>query len=800
MLQNLFTTSPLVWGGLIAGLAALPVLIHLINMLRHKRVQWAAMDFLLQSYKRQRNWIWLKQLLLLLARMAVLLLALFTLANAGCNSEYARRLLGGRTTHHYVLLDDSFSMSDRVAGATVFDRARKTVQTIAARAGNEQNQRLTLLRFSQAALHAGDQKAASQPVEATAAELDEQFSQVADINGAQIDSSFKETLEERRNQIEVSQLATGPLPALATVLQLIEQRGGEDAEIHIVSDFRAKDWEQSNELIEEINQISKTSKVHFIRCVENERPNLAIMELSAVKNTRAAGVPLFCEVQVKNFGTTAATKVSVNVATLVYDEKDLDAIDPATLEAKLTELPTVFFESIGPGETARQQFSVFFSEPGKHVVQAALPEDAIAADNVRRQVIEVVDAAKVLLIDDERRLHSYYLASAFEPSNAGRTGIVSDTQTVDFFRSVETDDLQKYAAIYLLDVARLDEGAIRKIKAYVEAGGGLGIFVGPKTDVAHFNSELYQAGTGIFPLPLERTLTLPERVNPRSPDILTEDHPLFAPFRGTENSLLDLVHLETVMRPPAEWLAENQKDVRIAAWVRQRGELPLFVEKSLGKGRVMGVLTTAAPIWHNWNKNPTFVVALLELQDYLAARHADSNSILVGNPIRVTLDADKYRTPVRGVLTGEDGATREVVETPGVRNGSSLEIQLGTTPSMPNPVAERAGIYELWPVSDIGVTELRRYSANVDTAESDLAVVGLSALSAQYADALPSVINWNDLKADPHHSSATQLSKILLAVLIVLLFAEQMLAYALSYHPKRGGEQAAHAARGGAVV
>ena len=51
------------------ALVALPVLIHLINMMRHRRIQWAAMEFLLISQKKNRTWILLKQLLLLLLRM-----------------------------------------------------------------------------------------------------------------------------------------------------------------------------------------------------------------------------------------------------------------------------------------------------------------------------------------------------------------------------------------------------------------------------------------------------------------------------------------------------------------------------------------------------------------------------------------------------------------------------------------------------------------------------------------------------------------------------------------------------------
>ena len=56
-----FVFSPLLWG-LVA--VAAPVLIHLINMMRHQRVQWAAMEFLLASYKKHRTWVWLKQLIL----------------------------------------------------------------------------------------------------------------------------------------------------------------------------------------------------------------------------------------------------------------------------------------------------------------------------------------------------------------------------------------------------------------------------------------------------------------------------------------------------------------------------------------------------------------------------------------------------------------------------------------------------------------------------------------------------------------------------------------------------------------
>ncbi len=152
MFENLFSPAPAVWAGLVGSLIALPLLIHLINLVRHQKIEWAAMEFLLKSHRKNRNWIRLKQLLLLLSRIGALLLALFMLAHVGCQEDRIARLLGGETTHHYVLLDDSFSMSDQGSDGTAFDRARETLSLIAARARNRQNQKFTLLRYSRIAI------------------------------------------------------------------------------------------------------------------------------------------------------------------------------------------------------------------------------------------------------------------------------------------------------------------------------------------------------------------------------------------------------------------------------------------------------------------------------------------------------------------------------------------------------------------------------------------------------------------------------------------------------------------------
>src|SRR5213596_1442393 len=94
---------------MVAGgaLVSAPIIIHLINRMRFKRVRWAAMEFLLKSQKRNRRRLIIEQLILLFLRCALVCLAGFLLA----------RFLGAsfadfrpQNTVHLVLLDDRLSM------------------------------------------------------------------------------------------------------------------------------------------------------------------------------------------------------------------------------------------------------------------------------------------------------------------------------------------------------------------------------------------------------------------------------------------------------------------------------------------------------------------------------------------------------------------------------------------------------------------------------------------------------------------------------------------------------------------
>src|SRR6267154_2725845 len=77
-INHFFRTPWLWWLGL--ALILVPIIIHLINRIRFKRIRWAAMEFLLKSQKRNRRRLIIEQLILLLLRILMVLLAGLLLA------------------------------------------------------------------------------------------------------------------------------------------------------------------------------------------------------------------------------------------------------------------------------------------------------------------------------------------------------------------------------------------------------------------------------------------------------------------------------------------------------------------------------------------------------------------------------------------------------------------------------------------------------------------------------------------------------------------------------------------------
>ena len=186
------------------------------------------------------------------------------------------------------------------------DRASQALRRIAEQLQDSPtDQKVTMLRFSQAtkAITAGET--------------------AADLNAVTVDSEFTETMEEAKRRFDVTDLAVSPLPALEMLEQLMSNAVEDQRVAYVLSDFRANEWKQTAEIKEALRGFRENgSDVHLIRCVDDQHPNLAIVDVLPGQGTLAAGVPLFVNVKVRNFGPHAAQQVAVRMSAKSYPEAD----------------------------------------------------------------------------------------------------------------------------------------------------------------------------------------------------------------------------------------------------------------------------------------------------------------------------------------------------------------------------------------------------------------------------------------------------------------------------------------------
>src|SRR5438876_10119271 len=138
----------MVGGALISS----PIIIHLINRMRFKRVRWAAMEFLLKSQKRNRRRLIIEQLILLFLRILLVVLTGLLLARF---LGYSFADFRPRNTVHLIVLDDRLSMTDQWKAEdgsrkNAFQAGKQVIEKEIAKNAllNRSAQRLVLLKLS----------------------------------------------------------------------------------------------------------------------------------------------------------------------------------------------------------------------------------------------------------------------------------------------------------------------------------------------------------------------------------------------------------------------------------------------------------------------------------------------------------------------------------------------------------------------------------------------------------------------------------------------------------------------------
>lgn len=772
-----FLFQPLTWGFLLIGV---PILVHLINMLRHRKQSWAAMDFLLESYRKHRRWVLLKQWLLLAMRILAMVLLVAMLAR-WMSSSQTLGWFGGRVTHHFVLLDDSYSMAEQERGESAYSRGLKAVQTlirsIAAQPGEHQ---LTLLRWSRAdlALRSDDDQAR------------------VDVAADLIAQTVPRDATRLLDRIAASQptaLQLSPEPALELIEPLVSSVTGEQVEMYFVTDLRRKEWSQPESFKSRLAPLARgTTHVQFIDCAEDANANLAVVSLEPDQETWAAGVPLMVKFQVRNHGQLPVKNVVVKVRSVLYPEGAARPAADMSLSGESIDMPPVVIEEIPAGETVLRQVQLVFPIAGQHVVEASLPDDRLATDNKRWCVVGIRQSQQVLLVDDTEGGAAFFLKTALQPDARLATGMAIETRPSDYLRDATSEALAAWDVIVLADVPLLEPPAVTHLEDYVRAGGGLAVFAATGSNVGRINDDLYRNGEGFYPVPVSGIIENETTPGEGEPQITATDHPILAPLKNLSASPFQLIAIRRLLEVPTKLDASGKVEV-VALGPERR---PLILDKQFGEGHVVAVLTGLDTSWSTWAQDPTFVVFALRTMGYLGSFRREPTSGPVGAPIVGTFTGEALLPGAEVLLPakGETARAKLDYQAQPSADGSSSTVKLAIDLArQDNDAVEallRPGVFELWMQTSDGKYVVRNIAHNVTADEGSLARVTHKELEDKLQPIKISIQSAEALTDAGWEPEAASHSTALLGLLIMMLLGEQALAYSASYHvPKivRGG-------------
>jgi hypothetical protein len=504
---------------MVAGTALIssPIIIHLINRMRFRRVRWAAMEFLLKSQKRNRRRIIIEQIILLLLRILLVLLAGFLLA------RFLGSLAGQQQNAiHVILWDDTLSNTDSHTEAgqhfDAFTQAKRIIaEDIAANAADATTpQTLVLIRLSELSAPRGIER---------------------------LNASTVEDLRRHLADVECSHLHVSMAKGLDEAQAIFEQSPQERRLLHIVSDFRSRDWTgASSESIRQSLERIKAARidVHLLDAaypIRSEKvavhhDNLAIVEFQPETRVVGRHMPTEFTVTVANYSNAERKNVRVTVRVKGQERA----------EGSFT-LPSVPANTVTVGN-----FMVSFDQLGTNPVSVNLEnEDAgLAIDNIRHAVVDVRERVPLLLIEGDVKTRgtqdgdAYFLQSLFSESTRGFDVAVRGVP------DLEKLNLDQFPTIFLLNVPRLSDRATQVLEKYIRNGGGVAFFMGNEVKTDWYNKQ-YAEGKGFFPVLLEAKPTDPvadpgarlmkmlsnplPKLYPRS-----ESHPIFTRIYRDERS------------------------------------------------------------------------------------------------------------------------------------------------------------------------------------------------------------------------------------------------------------------------
>jgi hypothetical protein len=414
---------------LFAALAALlPLVIHLISRRRVETVEWSSLRFLKELERRRIRRVRIRQILLLVIRSLIILFVAVALARPTLQGPLAGSV-GRARTSVAIVLDESASMARSAGAGAAFDEALERVGEI-----------IELLDEGDEAFLVTARSPATSLIP----------------DGTVSPDVVRRALAERT----VTDAATDYTGAVEVALEHLAAARNLNREIFIIGDMQSAGWGPAVDIQRPATDERSWPPRVYVLPVEAPGSNAGVVSASVERLYGGTPGRHAVVAEVANFGTRA-------IETPVRLFMDGVQVGQTGIRAEA-------------GGVATARFAVTLDESVWHGGLVAIKQDAFTRDDERSIVIPPARTVEVLIARPEDSTEdAVYVARALDPTGSSER-----------FRPVVVDpgdiarqEQGRFPVVVLADVGRLDDAAERWLRRHVEAGGGLFVVLGNRTDV-----------------------------------------------------------------------------------------------------------------------------------------------------------------------------------------------------------------------------------------------------------------------------------------------------------------------------
>jgi hypothetical protein len=476
-----------------AGVAVLfPLLIHLFNRQKVKKVYFSSLLFLRSLEKTRMRRVKIKEYLLLLIRSLIILLVVAAFARPAIRGGFVSKVGAHAKTSTVILLDNSYSMRYETKEGSLFDLAKKKAGKIISQLKEGDEASLIL------------------------------FSSSPELRKDMPTFDFKNLLSQLDEVLPSCQV-TDVGSALKFAFEILKDSKNLNQEIYLISDMESSGWYFSEESF--FSKEGRKAKLYLLDLWPEERQNLCIEKIDFGNQLIEKERPFQIKTQLANFTSQPVKGLLVG---LYLDGRRVSQTDI----------------DIERGGKATVEFMQTVKNAGIHTGFFEITDDDLMIDNRRYFAFKIPEKIEVLLVG-EHQSDTHHLKLALNPQQKSDVHmVISEADR----KSLAGIDFNRYKVIVFSNLSRLNDVGLTNLERFVQRGGGVLFILGNNVDPEFYSQKLVKR---FFDLDLRLPLTPTKNVGGFfTLEKVDWNHPIFQVYQNVGKKFLPQIKFSSLFELP----------------------------------------------------------------------------------------------------------------------------------------------------------------------------------------------------------------------------------------------------------